>query len=210
MVGLGDLPGRTFFSLAAGISMDGSTIAGNSEADFGNQAFRWTAQTGLVGLPDLPGGEIYSQAHGISPDGSVIVGISSGAIETIGVYWTTDGSIVPLGLMPGGTWTRPKDASLNGEIIVGLGRLPGRDAAMIWDAEHGVRNLESVLATDYGLDLTGWQLTAANGISADGRVIAGTGVNPQGHAEGWVAIIPEPATAIAIGVVGAIWIRRRR
>lgn len=38
----------------------------------------------------------------------------------------------------------------------------------------------------YGLNLNGWSLFDARGISADGKVIAGCGFDPQGYQEGWV------------------------
>jgi hypothetical protein len=69
-------------------------------------------------------------------------------------------------------------------------------AAFIWDQAHGIRELQHVLATEFGLAaaLEGWQLTRANDISADGRVIVGEGINPDGTLEAWLAIIPEPST----------------
>ncbi len=59
--------------------------------------------------------------------------------------------------------------------------------ALLWDAQHGIRNLHAVLVGDYGLNLTGWQLGAARGISADGNTIVGFGVNPAGQWEAWIA-----------------------
>ena len=55
-----------------------------------------------------------------------------------------------------------------------------------------------------GVDLTGWELQDARGISADGKVIVGTGINPAGFAEAWIATIPEPSTGLllASGFVG--------
>ncbi len=55
-MGLGDLPGGTFNSLALGVSNDGTAVAGSSDVD-GNGAFRWTEGTGMVALGDLPGAE---------------------------------------------------------------------------------------------------------------------------------------------------------
>jgi hypothetical protein len=43
------------------------------------------------------------------------------------------------------------------------------------------------------LDLSGWILTSATGISADGLTIVGVGVNPAGQNEGWRAVLaPQP------------------
>ena len=62
-----------------------------------------------------------------------------------------------------------------------------------------MRELQRVLSDDYGLDLEGWTLTDVAGISDDGLTIAGTGLNPNGAFEGWIAIIPEPVTAVLVG-----------
>ena len=103
----------------------------------------------MVGLGDLPGGEFYSVATGVSSDGSIIVGQAT---------------------------------PLSG------------DGAFIWDEVHGLRSLHAVLEElGVGAALSGWQLTYANGISADGQTIVGLGVNPAGENEGWVATVPDPS-----------------
>jgi hypothetical protein len=58
-----------------------------------------------------------------------------------------------------------------------------------------MRSLENVLTSHYGLDLTGWELRYATGISDDGLTIVGGGRNPSGQLEGWRAVldISEPA-----------------
>jgi len=50
------------------------------------------------------------------------------------------------------------------------------------------------------------------GVSADGRVIVGTGVNPVGHSEAWIATVPEPSTLVlsATGVLALLVLARRR
>lgn len=57
----------------------------------------------------------------------------------------------------------------------------------------------------------GWQLNGHHGgISADGTVIAGYGLNPAGQTEAWIATIPEPATdALMALLLGPLWARRR-
>ena len=57
------------------------------------------------------------------------------------------------------------------------------------DLEAGrVRSIADVLASR-GLDLDGWHLTEATGISSDGRFVVGTGVNPEGRTEAWLALL---------------------
>jgi len=46
-----------------------------------------------------------------------------------------------------------------------------------------------VLVDDYGLDLTGWKLWKATAISDDGLTIVGSGENPNGETEAWIAYL---------------------
>jgi len=59
-----------------------------------------------------------------------------------------------------------------------------------------MRSLKDLLVSDFGLELTGWQLVSARGMSADGTIIVGVGINPDDFEEGWIATIPEPIPAL--------------
>ncbi len=63
--------------------------------------------------------------------------------------------------------------------------------ALMWTTA-GVQNIETV-ATGLGLNLTGWDLQEATGVSDDGRTIVGWGKNAQGDTEGWVLKLPAVA-----------------
>src|SRR5262247_1739273 len=93
---LGDLPGGSFYSSAAGISADGSVVVGMGTSASGYEAFRWTAGGGMVGLGDLPGGGFASTAYGVSGDGSVIVGQGYSASGYEAFRWTAGGGMVGL------------------------------------------------------------------------------------------------------------------
>ena len=176
MVGLGDLPGGSFSSIANGISADGSVVVGRGASASGTEAFRWTSGGGMVGLGDLPGGSFSSIANGVSADGSVVVGLSNSA--------------------------------------------SGLNEAFLWDATNGMRSLQTVLSTDFGLgaSLLGWTLTEAHGISADGLTIVGYGFDPDGgNEQAWVAdlhpapsTVPEPSTWLLFGSgLAGLALRRR-
>ena len=74
-----------------------------------------------------------------------------------------------------------------------------------------MRELKAVLETEFGLDLDGWELQSARGISANGLVIAGQGINPDGEYEAWIATLPEPSTGVlvSLGLLGFALVRSR-
>lgn len=191
MVGLGDLPGGYFQSTGTAVSADGSVVVGTgSAAVYSAEAFRWTQAGGMIGLGDLPGGMSASYATGVSADGSVVVGRANSTSGYEAFRWTQAGGMVGLGDLPGGDFLGAANAvSADGTVIVGRGRSSTYDEAMIWTAEEGMRNLRDVLVNEGGLDLTGWTLSEAWAVAADGRTIVGNGINPSGQAEGWIACI---------------------
>ena len=220
MVGLGDLPGGIFYSIARDVSSDGSVVVGLGYSGLGWEAFRWTQSSGMVGLGDLPGGSFYSNAWGVSSDGSVVVGASN-ASEAF--RWTQSSGMVGLGDLPGGSfYSAAQDVSSDGSVVVGYGSTSLGNEAFIWDATNGMRNLRTVLVNDFGLDLTGWTLKQALGISDDGSTIVGYGTNTGGQTEAWVADlsttaepIPEPSTIFlfsigGLGILTYVWRRRKK
>jgi probable HAF family extracellular repeat protein len=138
----------------------------------------------MIGLGDLPGGDSFSDAFGISADGSVIVGWSNSGLGGNEAFrWTEADGMVGLGEL-GFAW----DVSADGSIIVGASDTGTGREATIWDSTNGLRRLEDVLVLE-GLDLTGWTLEQAFGISDDGLTIAGSGKNPAGQSVAWVVTI---------------------
>ena len=59
-------------------------------------------------------------------------------------------------------------------------------------------------ATDYGLEIEGWTLPIATGVSADGLTIVGYGTNPRGDTEAWIVRLQleTPGELDGDGVVG--------
>ena len=190
MVGLGFLPGGVN-SVANGVSGDGSVVVGSSIAiSTYSQAFRWTQNTGMIGLGFLPG-DSYSSAYAISADGSVIVGgsrLNSNPDNGQAFRWTQSGGMVGLGTLPGGTFSEASAVNSDGSVVVGTSQssqAPGGEAFR-WTGATGMRSLTALL-TASGVNVAGWQLTQASGVSADGNVIVGYGIDPSGQLEAWIA-----------------------
>lgn len=207
MVSLGTLPFDDYFSEAHDVSADGSVVVGvsdNNSTDREGEAFLWTAEDGMVGLGNLGGTNVGSKAISVSDDGKVIVGWAQGGIEISGIQafrWTEETGLVELGFAPSQNASVARAVSGDGSVIVGSGS--NTSGAFIWDEEHGMRSMEDYLSNDIGLDISGWKLTNAHQISPDGRIIAGSGYNPEGYTENWIAVVPEPS-AITLSVIAAI------
>jgi probable HAF family extracellular repeat protein len=195
VVGLGVLPGRAN-SRAIAVSADGSVAVGsgyNLPSFEKEEAFLGTQAGGIEGLGYMPGGG-GSFPNAISPEGSVIAGTASSATGSTAFRWTRSSGMVSIGHLPGRRLTHPGGVSANGSIIVGASFVDRDHAtAFIWDAAHGMRSLESVLETEYGLDLAGWTLENAFGITPDGSVIVGWGKNPAGWREAFRAVLGAPS-----------------
>jgi probable HAF family extracellular repeat protein len=206
MIDLGDLPGGDVNSGANDVSADGSVVVGWSSSGNNSvqaEAFRWTDSGGMIGLGNLPGFDFESRAEAVSSDGSVVVGSSAAGPD--GDYreafrWTSDDGMIGLGDLPGGSHRSvANDVSANGSVVVGWGHSASGQEAFVWDAATGIRRVSDVL-TDLGMDLTGWKLTQATAVSADGTIIVGSGINSLGQAEAWLAhisAVPEPSAVVS-------------
>jgi hypothetical protein len=196
---------------AMAVSDDGSIIAGVKNFQSPQrQAYIWTQSEGVVLLGDLPGGGLQSGARNISKDGSYVVGWGESESGIEAFHWSASNGMIGLGDLDGGEfYSNAWDISANGSIVVGESITTLGYEAFIWDSTNGMRNIKDLLVSDLGLDMAGWILTNAKGISADGLTIVGGGINPDGYEEAWIATIPEPAT-ISILLIGGLLLRRRK
>jgi probable HAF family extracellular repeat protein len=173
---------------ALGVSPDGAIAVGFGHSGSGTQALRWTMDGGMLTLGN-------GRAYGVSADGSVIVGIGTGSEA---FRWTQGSGMVGIGILPGFDTSLAQDVSVDGSLVVGYSGddwfTPGE--AFLWDASHGMRSLRDVLVNDFdlGASLAGWTLASANDMSADGQFIVGSGTNPSGNTEAWIARIGPQST----------------
>ncbi|MFN3649570.1 MAG: hypothetical protein ACK47B_08290 [Armatimonadota bacterium] len=170
----------------AALSADGSAAAGYS----GAQAFLWTAQDGLRSIHRRGASE--SRAWDLSADGRVAVG--QAMFRRWGPWrafrWTDRGGMRNLGTLGGRqSWAFGTDG--DGSLVVGAaeGRR-NRVEAFVWTRRAGMRSLRKLLLKGGATEVREWALLSATGVSADGSVIVGTGINPAGQREGFRAVVP--------------------
>jgi uncharacterized membrane protein len=176
----------------------------------------------VQGLGILPNTALFpgSRAQGISADGTSIVGNTSSSAVPGGseaFRWRQATGMVGLGVSSGFTSSGANAASGDGDRIVGVLRIidfinPPVEAAAFYDETLGTYYpLQPILENLVG-SLGGWQLETATGISDDGTVIVGNGINPSGQEEGWIATlpVPEPSGGLAFGVLALFGLGRRR
>ncbi len=154
-------------------SGDGAVIVGFiAYANDSLQAYRWTETTGFVGLGDLPGGKFISNALAVSGDGNIIVGEAtnsySNGYTTEPFRWTQGGGMQGLGYLSDTTEAGARDISTDGSAIVGYD-----STGWIWETGMFSRLTGNPLE----LSLGGPTPPVPNGISADGSVVVGQGVD---------------------------------
>jgi probable HAF family extracellular repeat protein len=210
MTDIGALNTGNTASVALGVSGDGNVVAGWSALDASNgaaHAFRWTDSGGMVDIGSL-GGNSFALA--ISSDSNVIVGAANVGAATHAFRYTTASNMVDLGTLDGKN-SIARAVNQDGSVIVGdngtaqwangshLGLSAG-DQAWRWTQGTGMQSVQGLL-TSAKVDMTGWNLATATGVSADGRVIVGNGTN-GGQSEGWIARIALPGDTAGGGGSG--------
>jgi probable HAF family extracellular repeat protein len=203
MVSLGVLPGGTL-SVANGISADGSTVVGVGDAaGIADEGVVWkvtgTTVTTAFGLGLLSGGT-FTDALAVNANGSVVVGFGDSPAypSNEAIRWTVSGTAVltttELGALPGDTNSQANAVNADGSVVVGQSGGGGGNHAFRWTAANGMQSVQSLLVAA-GVNMTGWSLQDARGVSANGSIIVGYGSNPSSVFEGWIARLCDLAGA---------------
>src|SRR6185436_15828119 len=118
--------------------------------------------------------------------------------------------MVNLGLLPGTVFSVANGVNGDGSIVVGRCGTGVTDRSFLWTPATGMVDLQNYLST-HGINLTGWTLKSANGISDDGLTIVGSGTH-NGFDEGWVVVLPEPSTLglLFMSCPLVVWDRARK
>lgn len=164
-------------SNAMGVSSDGETAVGSSNAPLGLRAVYWNSAGEVSGLGLGPEGtELTGEARDVSADGGVIVGATAatpGSIFREAFRWTSEGGYTRLGFLLEGTIqsslasavTPDGAVVVGGSYALGAGSLDG-GVAFRWTEETGMVSLGSVP--------NGMGYSEAVDVSADGERIIGS------------------------------------
>jgi probable HAF family extracellular repeat protein len=196
---LGTLGGPT--SAAYGVSADGTIVVGTSDNGTTQDAFLWTGGT-MTDLGSLAPGA-GSSATAISADGHVVVG--SAGTGTPGEFHAfrlvVGGTMADLGTL-GGTISYASAVSADGSVVVGTSTTAtATSEAFRWTTASGMKSVSGLL-NSAGVNITGWTLDTASGVSADGSVVVGSGTDPNGNTQAWLARFSAGGTGlITPGVV---------
>jgi uncharacterized membrane protein len=177
--------GTQVSSTARAITADGAVIVGSAAG----QLYRWRAGTGAQYLPQFPDGFALT-VHALSADASVMVGSHYTSAGGEAVRWTGNTAQV----LPGAAPSTALAVSADGRRIVGAaGAQLGQP--VIWDEGATRRPLSQALTQAGAVIPAGWTLTSVGGISAEGTVIVGSGIDPQGRVQAWRAVLPRACYA---------------
>ena len=195
------------YDQSSGVAISNRTglIVGVSLGPSGQQATMWQGPgIGVAADPLVPGIRFrISRFTAISENGLYAVGeVSTDTTNEVlqpFIYDVNSDLFTRLPTPPNGPVGRrtayPTAISGDGFTIIGyFYSVVGPDIikeAFIWRDGQGYEVLNTVLSTEYGLNLNGWVLTAANGMSAAAGTIVGEGINPSGQVQAWRAMLGE-------------------
>jgi probable HAF family extracellular repeat protein len=178
-MGLGDLPGGSFYSAAFDVSADGSIVVGESNP----RAFRWEAGS-MIPLDDISASVFPKIARGVSPNGGFIVGVLDTGAAAEAFVWQ-GGVTTGLGIPPGGH-SDARGVSDDGLIIVG---------DILTNAGYEAVRWEDGAMIPLGYLEGGGSRSYATDVSADGSVIVGG----SDSTEGWQPFLWENGVMIGLG-----------
>src|SRR5579859_130740 len=170
------LTGTGLGPIAVGAALKGSDNNGATD-----HAFRWTPATGLEDLGLTTGTQ--SIAIAISGDGTVVVGEATDASGFWRAFrWSASTGMQDIGTL-GGPESVAYAANQDGSVIVGTSLTSSTsdsNDAFIWTAANGIQSLRGVLQAQGVHTADNWvTVNSATGISLDGTIITGFGLNPR-------------------------------
>lgn len=162
-------------SHANAVSSDGNFVGGSSAVGGTQVAMRWSSSGGLETLGTIGGYAGYSYTYALNADGSVATGFSQSAGGDQAFRWVAGKGMTGLGTLTPTSTSYGQAISADGNIITGQNIDGSVYTAFRWTPNEGMESLADIL-TAHDVDIAGWTLNDARGISADGKLIVGTGM----------------------------------
>lgn len=180
---------------ALGVNRDGSVIVGTGAGAEGNEAWRWTAATGLQPIGMIGSGSFFDRAYGfsVSDDGTLVGGASGFGFQRAAVVWTpstgmirlTDflaakGITVPAGWQLNsvtavsgdgrviGGWGLDPDNAIN-SFVIELDTVPAQDAIL---QAHGIVVFNDIAAGPFAGVAEETPVTMTLRVNPDGFVVS--------------------------------------
>jgi len=178
----GDEPGITRKGASSAVYLLGVSVPGREGAPASQRRRRHAGRFGH--RRQLPRSSLPTVVVGFSNDAS---GHGFKAFR-----WTAASGMVGLGFLPGGHESTASGVNADGTVVVGqAGEASGQHQAYRWTRATRMQSVLTLLQAAKVVFMAGWRLTSANGVSADGTVIVGDGVDPLGNTQAWIARLPE-------------------
>jgi uncharacterized membrane protein len=170
------------------VSADGRWVTGVMDDAGKTIAFRWSKEI-ITPLPSLS--TTRTEATAISADGSVIYGAYDTAQGTAMFRWTAAGMESIPTISPTGRIT-VTGTSADGRVAVGeiLDPMTWTQQVVRWSRYDGMVTMQEMLARKKIAPAAGWSVVSLRGVSGDGNVIAGWGLDPSGNQRALVMTVP--------------------
>lgn len=147
----------------------------------------------------------------ISPDGAFFGGNDVLNNSPRAAYWTREGGTAFLPLMDGHLYSGLRGMSDDGSVMVGQSFGQSGGEYVVW-LDQGYPMTVADYASNFGLDMSQWDILNVSSVSADGTTIVGTARHASwegSRQEGFVLTIPAPASVAPVALT-ILALRRRR
>jgi len=196
--------GMNLAAAAGAVTRDGAIVTGTAKDNAGGVlVVSWVDDPDVTAPPTRRFsmmGVTNADVHGLSSDGMLAVGTILDTANANFAFATENGNAINVAPMNGAVFAHSNawDTSDDGNVTVGDVLLPMSGTtvaqACIWTRNQGITSykgtvVDALRSTNVILP-NGWQLTAAYGVSADGKTLVGSAVDPQGIPAGYVARLP--------------------
>ena len=166
-------------SRANAISGDGHVIVGWQDSSFGGRnGARWVDGAGEVIL--TPAGEYVGEVAATNYDGTAMSGDNYryGSGTRYAWVWTAGKGFTQIDSGPIYVYNAVTSMSANGSVVGGVAREPSVGRPRGWIFRNGKFTWMTEQVIGKKKLAPGWIINAITAISADGRTIAGEGINP--------------------------------